>query len=367
MDNDKYLIAFSTVPGIGAVRLKLLLEYFGSAKSAWDADEIILTKTGLPKDALKELLAQKKILDIDNYFLGLEKREIKHITIFDKEYPPRLKNIPDPPMIIFLKSNLTIQQFKSLTIDKIIGVVGTRKMTSYGREVTTQLTAGLVAAGFTIVSGMALGVDGVAHGTAINSGGTTLAVLGAGVDIVYPLTHRDLYNSILEHNGAILSEVAPDKKVIRGIFPARNRIISGLSEAVLVTEGAIDSGSLITARAALEQGREVFAVPGPINSPMAEGTNFLLKQGAKLVSKVEDILEELGYQSNLTNLPNSGRPASHGDNPEEQTIIDLLINEPLDFDALVIKTGISSGQLGSVLSGMEIKGKLKSQGLMYHL
>jgi DNA processing protein len=141
---------------------------------------------------------------------------------------------------------------------------------------------------------MALGVDGVAHQEAINAGGKTIAVLGAGVEVIYPREHAQLYQSIFYHGGAILSEVAPDQIVGRGIFPARNRIVSGLSEAVLVTEGAIDSGSLITARMALEQGREVFAVPGPINSALAEGTNYLLKQGARLVTSAQDILESLG-------------------------------------------------------------------------
>jgi DNA processing protein len=167
-------------------------------------------------------------------------------------------------------------------------------MTEYGQEVTAKLTRELSLEGFTIVSGMALGVDGVAHQTSIDAGGKTIAVLGAGVEVIYPREHTQLYQSIFYHDGAILSEVAPEKIVGRGMFPARNRIVSGLAEAVLVTEGAIDSGSLITARMALEQGREVFAVPGPINSALAEGTNYLLKQGARLVTSAQDILESLG-------------------------------------------------------------------------
>lgn len=290
-----YLIAFSTVPGIGAARLKLLMEYFGDARSAWRATELELRNVGLPSNTLEQLIAQRKLLNVDRYVEGLISRNIKFVTIFDKDYPTRLKNISDPPNVLFLKTNLTKEKFKDLTEKKIIGVVGTRKITSYGEEITANLTLGLVTAGFIIVSGMALGVDGVAHATAINSGGKTMAVLGAGVEIIYPPQHRDLYNSIIEHDGVIISEVAPEKIVNKGIFPARNRIISGLSEATLVTEGAIDSGSLITARAALEQGRDVFAVPGQINSPMAEGTNFLLKQGARVVTSVNDILEGLGY------------------------------------------------------------------------
>ena len=292
-DEATYLVGFSTVPNIGPMRLKLLLDYFGGAESAWNSSEDDLRKVGLPKHVLEELLFQRKNLIVEKYVESLLNRGIKFVTIFDEDYPERLKNIPDPPNVLFLKTNLTVREFKSLTEKKIIGVVGTRKITHYGEEITANLTAGLVAAGYIIVSGMAIGVDGVAHKTAINSHGKTIAVLGAGVEIIYPPQHRDLYNRILEHGGVILSEVAPEKLVTKGNFPARNRIISGLSEAILVTEGAIDSGSLITARAALDQGREVFAVPGQINSPMAEGTNYLLKQGAKLVTSVEDVVETL--------------------------------------------------------------------------
>jgi DNA processing protein len=288
-----FLVAFSTVPGIGPVRLRLLLEFFGSAQKAWTSLESELQKTGLPMGVLGELLLQKKKLIPQQYSENIRKRGIKIVTIFDKDYPDKLKNIPDPPNVLFIKSRLGTSAIAELSQNKIIAVVGTRKVTSYGREVTAKLTRELVLTGFTIVSGMALGVDGIAHQEAINAGGNTFAVLGAGVEIVYPKEHAGLYRSIVEHDGVILSEVAPDKMVGRGIFPARNRIVSGLSEAVLVTEGAIDSGSLITARVALEQGREVFAVPGPINSVLAEGTNYLLKQGAKLVTKTEDILDGL--------------------------------------------------------------------------
>jgi DNA processing protein len=367
-DATSYLVAFATVPGIGTARLTLLMNYFGQAESAWKASESELRNVGLPKDALAQLLEQKRKLNVQQYCENLNKRNIKVLTIFDEDYPERLKNIPDSPNVLFIKSQLSVKQINRLTLRKIIGVVGTRKITHYGEEITAQLTSSLVMTGFTIVSGMALGVDGVAHGTTINCGGTTIAVLGAGVEIVYPPQHNDLYNSILEHGGVILSEVAPEKLVIRGVFPARNRIISGLSEAIIVTEGAIDSGSLITARAALEQGREVFSVPGQINSPMAEGTNSLLKQGARLVTSVEDILESLGYSSNLTNLTNlNGKILPKGDTLEEQTIIDLLSAEPLEFDELVKRSDFSPAQVGSILSVMEIAGKVKNHDLLYRL
>jgi DNA processing protein len=261
------------------------------------------------------------------------------------------------------------EQVSRLVEKKVIAIVGTRRVTAYGREVTESLTGQLAAAGLTIVSGLALGVDGVAHQAAITAGGKTVAVLGAGVEVIYPPAHRDLYGSILSHGGAIVSEVAPEKHVGRGIFPARNRIIAGLSQAVLVTEGAIDSGSLITARAALDYGRPVLAVPGPINSAMAEGTNYLIKQGAKLVTGVEDILEELGYKNynGYKDYKNYKKEPPVGETGEEQKILDLLFAEPREFDDLVRESQIPAGKLGAILAVMEMKKKLKNSGLTYSL
>ena len=200
------------------------------------------------------------------------------IDISSPHYPYLLKNIFDPPKVLYVNGELPK--------GKYFAVVGTRKMTTYGQEITSKLTKDLVKAGFVIISGMALGIDGVAHKTAIEAGGKTVAVLGAGVELVYPPQHQDLYNSIVTH-GAVLSEFPGRQVVERRIFPSRNRIISGLCEGILVIEGEIKSGSLVTARVALEQGREVFAVPG---SP---GTNYLIDQGAKPVKDVSDILSEL--------------------------------------------------------------------------
>ncbi len=202
-------------------------------------------------------------------------QSIKTIKRGDKDYPESLENISDPPEILYYLGNLSI-------LGKNIGVVGTRQITKFGQEVTEKITKELVEEGFVIVSGMALGVDAVAHWTALKNGGKTVAVLGAGVDVIYPRENTHLYNSILEAGGLIISEVAPGRTVQKEMFPARNRIISGLSEAVVVTEAALKSGSLITARLALEQGREVFAVPG---SP---GPDYLIEQGASLILKSED-------------------------------------------------------------------------------
>lgn len=213
------------------------------------------------------------------------------LTLDDPRYPRMLKEIPDPPASLYVQ---TATSLADLHLDQTIAMVGTRHITRYGEEVTGKLTRDLVNAGFTIVSGMAVGVDTVAHETAIAAGGNTIAVLGCGIDIIYPPSNARLYHVISRSPGsAIFTEFAPGVRPTREQFPRRNRIISGLSLGVVVVEGTDRSGSLITARFAAEQGREVFAVPGPITSPYSRAPAILLKQGAILVESADDIIEEL--------------------------------------------------------------------------
>jgi DNA processing protein len=210
------------------------------------------------------------------------------ILIRSSRYPRLLKEIPDPPVLLYVRGTGS-----KINLEKTIAVVGTRHVTAYGREVTIRLVKDLVARGFTIVSGLAYGVDAIAHQTAIETGGKTIAVLGCGIDIIAPARNTDLYWRIIHGNGAVVSEVPPGIRPDKKKFVTRNRIISGLSLGVLVTEGARQSGSLITANYASEQGREVFAVPGPVTSRYSGAASFLLKNGAKLVESVDDIIEEL--------------------------------------------------------------------------
>ncbi len=227
----------------------------------------------------------------------MSKKEERSLEVFStislesKHYPSRLRNISDPPVILNVLTRLSKGELTRIWERKTIAVVGTRKMTAYGKEATERLVEGLVEAGLVIVSGMALGIDGVAHETCLKKKGTTIAVLGAGVDVVYPPEHEGLYKRILSSGGVIVSEQPLGRRVSRELFPARNRIISGLADGVLVVEGAIKSGSLITARLALDQGREVFAVPGPITSEVSEGTNYLISQGAGVALSSDSILE----------------------------------------------------------------------------
>lgn len=216
----------------------------------------------------------------------MSKNKIHFLTLKDKNYPPLLTQISNPPSILFFRGKIPSSQ-------KAIAVIGSRKATAYGKKIAQKFTHQLVKKGFVIVSGLAIGIDAIAHQTAINSNGKTIAVLGTGVDIIYPQQNTRLYHQIIKKNGAVISEFPPQTKPKRKNFPQRNRIISGLCLGVLVIEAAEKSGTKITARFAADQGREVFAVPGPVNSPLSSGTADLIKQGAKLVYSLKDILEEL--------------------------------------------------------------------------
>lgn len=292
-----FFVAFSLFPGVGPARFKLLYEYFGSAKAAWEAPLSELRGIKLGDRLSEQLDSFRKTLDIDAYLLLLEKLHVVPLTVQDAKYPLLLREIPDAPFVLYVKGRGT-----KMNLEKTIGVVGTRNITSYGTHVTSRLVTDLVQRGYTIVSGMALGVDTVAHQTAIDAGGKTIAVLGCGIDIVAPASNARLYRDIADGGGAIVSEMPLGLRPDKGLFVTRNRIISGLSLGVVVTEGAEDSGALITARCAAEQGREVFAVPGNITSFMSRGTARLLKSGAKLVESVDDILEEISSRGPLAEV-----------------------------------------------------------------
>ncbi len=352
----KYWLGFSSFPGIGPLRFKLLLSYFGSAKKAWEAEEKDLLSIGLGERLTSKFCEFRKTFSFDQYLDNLSKKDIQVLTLRDKNYPHLLSQISDAPFVLYIRGIL------DWDLSCTIGVVGTRKVTSYGTDVTRKLVEGLVDRGMTIVSGLAYGVDAVAHETAVSLKGKTIAVLGCGVDIVHPVSNSTLYWTIIKKNlGCIISEFPPGMIAEKGLFPARNRIISGLSLGILVTEGASDSGALITARYAAEQGREVFAVPGPITSEMSDAPTILLKQGAKMVTEVADILEELHIKSNISKSVTSVISMKNL-TKEEIKILELLQNESLHFDEIVKKSQIPAAKLGSLLTMMEMKGVLKNLG-----
>ncbi len=351
-------VGFSVFPGIGPVRFKLLFDYFGSAVKAWEASPSILKKIKLGDRLTDEFVNFRKTFDIDDYLHKLEKLHVSVITTNNSKYPKLLKEISDAPFLLYVLGKNT-----GVLIDmtRTIGVVGTRLITPYGRDVTERLVEGLVAYGFTIVSGLAYGVDAVAHQSAIHAGGKTIAVLGSGIDIIAPPSNTDLYHKIIDGHGAIISEMPLGLRPNKGLFPARNRIISGLSLGVVVTEGADDSGALITARNAGEQGREVFAVPGPITSKYSRGPAKLLKNGAKLVESVDDIIEELGLNVRK-GTPCGDTKGYKAETKEEQKILDLVSDRQMTIDAITRASGLTISAVSATLSVLEMKGYVHDYG-----
>lgn len=290
-EEKKYWVGFSAFAEIGPVRFKLLKDYFGSAKAAFCASEKNLRATGLNGKLVEKFLKFRQNFDFSSYFLRLKNLGISILCYEEEGYPILLKNINDKPILIYVK--IDKNKDYSIFLRKMIAIVGTRKITAYGQRATRMITKELVDRGLVIVSGLARGVDKIVHETTISNSGLTIAVFGCGLETVYPPEHQELAEKIVEAGGVLISEFPPGTKMEAKNFPLRNRIISGMSLGVVVTEAAEKSGSLITASYAAEQGREVFAVPGPITSDLSRGTAQLIKKGAKLVNNVNDIIEEL--------------------------------------------------------------------------
>lgn len=354
MVNIAYLLALHSVDGLGPIRLKAMLDYFKEPKLAWEADASEIRKIGVPQPVVNLLLETRKNLDPQNYMESIKNAGIKWMTIYDESYPKNLKEIYDPPVVLYYKGEILPKD------ENAIGVVGTRKMTGYGKAVTKQLVEDLVNAGLTIVSGLARGVDSQAHSTALEESGRTIAVLGGGLNNIYPFENQQLAEKIIDGHGAIISEYPSDYPSLPGNFPSRNRIIAGLSKAVLVTEAAEDSGSLITAKLAVEGGREVFAVPGPITSSLSKGPIDLIKMGAKAVFDASEILEELGMKKVQSA---KGKVQSLVElSEEERKVLECLENDTLHIDEIGRKLNIPSATVSALLIKMEIKGLLQNLG-----
>ena len=354
MKNIQYLLALHSIDGLGSVRLKRILDRFEDPKLGWEADGKTLRELGIPQASIDIFLETRKKLDPEKYLESIEKSGIKWMTFFDGNYPKLLKQIYDPPIVFYYKGEILSSD------EKAIAVVGTRKMTGYGRLVTEEFTKGLVAFGLTIVSGLAQGVDSEAHKTALKEGGRTLAVLGGGLNRIFPPENTRLSEEISSGNGAVLSEFPPDYPSTPGNFPARNRIISGLSLAVLVTEAAEDSGSLITARLALEQGRDCYADPGPITSALSKGPIGLIREGARPVMEAGEILEELG----ITKISNAKSQISNNLelSESEKVILQCLENESKQIDDICRELNLSAAQISGDLLKMEIAGLVRNLG-----
>ncbi len=349
MEDRKYWVGFNMVRGIGPARLRALLDYFGSLEAAWHAPEKELREAGLDRRSLANLLALRRRVDLDREMERLERADVQVITWEDPDYPRRLRQIYNAPPVLYVKGTLLPQD------EWAVAVVGTRRPTDYGREAARVLAEGLARQGITVVSGLALGIDAEAHKAALDAGGRTIAVLGSGFRHLYPARHIPLARRIVEQ-GAVISEYALDVRPEASNFPPRNRIISGLSLGVVVVEAGERSGALITARYAAEQGREVFAVPGPIFHHPSTGTNRLIQQGAKAVTSVRDILEELDLvmvaeqQEARLSIPTSEL---------EDRILEALAEAPLHVDEIVRALGEDTARVMSTVTLMELKGLIR--------
>ena len=353
---DKYLLSFSISPGVGPKGFQKLLKEFGLAEKAWDGNSSDFKKVGIGEVNFAKFDSFRKTFDTSEYILKLKKAKVEFIPFGDKLYPENLKKIDAPPIGLFIKGNKNL-----LSESNLIGVVGARKITSYGRDVTEKLVSELSSAGFVIVSGMAMGVDSIAHQIAIDAQGLTIAILGCGVDCPYPRENEKLYEDILDSHGLIVSEYPLGMPANQGTFPARNRIIAGLSFSVLITEAAEDSGSLITAAHALEQNKKIFAVPGPITSQMSKGALKLLKQGAVLVTSADDILGSLNVKTSHFAKASNDKQNSKV-SKLEQKILEALRIEERTIDEICRLTAIPITKLSTTLSEMELAGLVKNSG-----
>lgn len=343
------LIQLNLLPGVGTARLEGLVRAFESLAAFRRASVEDLTALGLPAEEAESLRAEAQKRPVEEEMARAEAAGLTLVTREDAAYPLPLREVKGAPPVLY--------QCGAWCSDPdlpAIAVVGTRKPTPYGHQVARRLGRQLAEAGITVVSGMARGVDGAAHRGALEAPGRTVAVLGCGLDRCYPPEHRALMDGITG-SGAVLSEFPLGCPPFAANFPRRNRIISGLVRGVVVVEAAERSGSLITARLALEQGREVFAVPGPITSPYSRGTHALLRQGARLLGGVEDIFEEL-------DLEVAGDEAEVPLGEEERRVLEHLSLEPVSVDRLVGKTGLPADRLASVLALLELKDRVRDVG-----
>ncbi len=355
MHNLSYLVALHKVAGLGFSRITNLLQHFGDPKLIWEASSSALRELKIPQYVIEEIIQSKKETDPEEYYQQLIAKGIKIITFFDEDYPKSLKNISTPPLILYYYGILP--RFAHNDGKRSIGVVGTRRITSYGKVVTEQFTKALVEADFIIVSGLARGVDTCAHQTTLNNGGVTIAVLGGGLENIYPAENQMLAEKIIEAGGAVTSEFPPHYQSMPGNFPARNRIIAALSQAVLVTEADQDSGSLITAHFAAEFGKDVFAIPGPVTSQLSKGPIGLIKEGAKAVFSPEDIFEDLGIKHRNSLI----KDTSHLSDDQKQ-ILEILEFEEVHIDEIARRLNQPIISLSALLVRMEISGLVKNIG-----
>lgn len=357
MDQRKYWIGFNLVKGIGAVRFQQIRGYFGDLSIAWHAPAEAFQEIGLPGRVLKNLFSLRDEIDLDQLYESILSTDTTVLTLLDEQYPRLLKEIDQAPPVIYVSGSL------SPADEFAVAMVGTRRVTAYGQQVTRDTSTYLAGHGLTIVSGLARGVDAMAHQHALQAGGRTIAVLGSGVDVIYPPENRKLAEAIVD-NGAIISDY-PLGTQPEGInFPPRNRIISGLSLATIVVEAGERSGALITADFAVEQGRDVFAVPGNVFSPASRGTNRLIQKGAYVMVSPQDVLDVLDL-SQVEDYKDA-RQTLPADTIEAR-ILQVMGYEPIHVDEICNEAGLPVDKISAALTMMELKGMVQHVGGMRYV
>ena len=355
-DDHAPWLALAHVKGLGCVSFKKLAAHFGDPTLAFSAAPRELAAIdGLQREAIDGLIGFSRWAEVEHELERIRSAGITLVRYTDTEYPARLRAISDPPPLLYVKGAL------SPTDERAMAVVGSRSASDYGRRVARDLARGLASCGFTVVSGLARGIDGMAHETALNSGGRTIAILGSGVERAYPPEHDKLYQRIAEH-GAVISELPIGTKPMAFNFPARNRLISGLSLGVVVVEATEKSGSLITASLAIDQGREVFAVPGEVGSSRSRGAHRLIRQGAKLVETVDDILEEIAPQlarQSVAATKHDARLLPQNSSAAVQRIFAMLQERSLQVDEIIERSGLVSAEVLGILLDLELQGYLR--------
>jgi DNA processing protein len=354
----QYWVAFGRVPQIGRARFALIEAHFGALEDAWKASPAALQEAGLTGSALSALLAARDGISPAAELERLDRAGVQAIPWTDGGYPSRLREIFDRPPVLYVRGQLTAADEWSLAL------VGTRRATTYGRQCSEEFAEGLAQSSITVVSGLARGIDSIAHKAALKAGGRTIAVLACGLDMVYPPENLRLAQEIVDR-GALVSDYPIGTQPRSEYFPRRNRIMVGFSLGVLVIEGDIKSGALITARQALDENREVFAVPGSIYAPTFRGTNSLIQNGqAKLVTMLEDILEELNLSMAAHQM--EAKELLPADDTEER-LLRCLSSEPIHIDDVRRSSGLAIDAVSSTLALLELKGLVKQVGTMSYI
>jgi DNA processing protein len=357
MTSREAYIALNMIDGVGPIRVRALLDQFGSAEAILSTPRNELMRVeGVGDEVARNITSWRERVDLDAELARIEKAGVRIVTREDVDYPEHLREIYDPPLVLYVRGALAEDERLA------IGIVGSRRTTLYGQEMSRKLAYQLARVGMTIVSGLARGIDTEAHRGALQAKGRTVAVIGCGIDIVYPSENKKLADEIVAKGGAVVTEfpfgVPPDRQN----FPMRNRVISGWSLGVVVVEANVKSGALITAKQAMEQGREVFAVPGRADSILSRGTNKLIKDGAKLTEDAEDVLSEFEYLIPRTSQKSDTEAGeSSGTKPAlkltemEEKVMAHISNEEVAIDEIIRASGLTSATVSATLLGLEMK------------